>query len=148
MPEKLTKEELKKIFEEALEDALEKEVAPGTRLIDSVVEVEGSPGIVVDADIAARTPCTCYKVDEEVELCFSKGVVGSLDETQRGPLGEPGPYCTEKIYKEEGIVERVKKFKEAVEVCKEEIEKYPKGEKLAPYLSCMSREARKRGIEL
>ena len=38
VPEKPTKEELRKIFAKALEDALEREVAPGTRLIDFVAE--------------------------------------------------------------------------------------------------------------
>ncbi|MDI6860304.1 MAG: hypothetical protein QMC85_07400 [Methanocellales archaeon] len=141
MPEKLTKEELKKIFEKALEDALEKEVAPGTRLIDFVAEVEGSPGIVVDADVAARTPCTVYKVDD-TEMAFSPGIIGTLSKAQIEA------YCPTKIYKEEGIAHRVKKFKEAVEVCKEEIKEYPKGERLRPWLECMGREARKRGIEL
>lgn len=115
----------------------------GTRLIDWIgaVEPRESPGIVVDADLAARTACTCYRIDE-TEMCFSKGIIGTLSKAQ------VEAYCPTKTFKEEGIVERVKKFKEAVGVCKEEIKDIPKGERLDPWLECMGREAKKREIEL
>ena len=57
-------------------------------------------------------------------------------------------YCTERIIKpaEDGIAERVKKFREASEICKKETEGYPKWTKLMKRLECMSRELRKRGL--
>ena len=111
-------------------------------LLHSIPEIEGSPGIVVDEAVAKATPCTCYAIDG-TEMCFSRGIIGTLSPAQREA------YCVAgKTIKEEGIVRRVKKFKEAVGVCKTEIEKFPKGERLEPWLACMGREARKRGIEL
>jgi len=113
----------------------------GARPIDWIPQMEGSPGIVVDADVAARTHCTCYKIDD-TEMCFSKGIIGTLSKPQIEA------YCPTKVYKEQGITKRVKSFKEAVDVCKAEIAKYPKGERLEPYLTCMSWELAKRGIEI
>lgn len=110
-------------------------------LLHLAVESMGSPGIVVNADVAARTSCRCYVVDE-TEMCFSKGIIGTLNKAQREA------YCPTKEILTEGIAKRVKEFKGAAEVCKAEIAKIPKGERLEPWLSCMGREARKRGLEL
>ena len=111
-------------------------------MLHSLPEIEGSPGIVVNEGIAKATPCTCYVIDK-TELCFSRGVIGGLSPAQREA------YCgAGKIVEAQGIARRVKRFKEAVSVCKAEIEQFPKGKRLEPWLTCMGREARKRGIEL
>lgn len=111
-------------------------------LLTLLVEEVGSPGIVVNTDVAARTPCRCYVVDK-TQMCFSKGIIGTLSEAQREA------YCPSKeILTEGGLVERIKKFKEATRVAHKEIEHLPKGERLEPWLEAMGREARKRGIEL
>lgn len=115
------------------------EVVPG--ILDFVVEVEASPGIVVNEDLAARTPCTCYVIDAETRICYSKGIIGTLTKAQRKL------YCTVEIPKTQGPTRRVKKFREASEVCQREIADIPKGERLRPRLECMGRELRKRGIE-
>jgi len=48
-----------------------------------------------------------------------------------------------------GLKERHKEFSEAAEKCSKEVrEKYPKGERLLPYLSCMHTEAEKRGLKI
>lgn len=114
---------------------------PGTRLIDYLPDIEGSPGLVVNEATAKVSPCTCYRVDE-TEMCFSKGVIGTLTKEQIGL------YCPQKFYKTQGLVKRVKGFKEGAAVCKVETKKYPKGERLKPWLECMGREAGKRSIEL
>lgn len=111
-------------------------------ILHMTVEALGSPGIVVNPDIAARTPCKCYAVDE-TEMCFSKGIIGTLSKPQ------VEAYCpTKEVLKEGGIVERVKKFKEAAAAAKERIKEIPKGERLEPWLTTMSEELRKRGIEI
>ena len=111
-------------------------------LLDMAVEALGSPGLVVNTDIAARTGCRCYKVDETL-MCFSKGVIGTLSKPQ------VEAYCpTKQIITEGGLVERVKKFKEAVKAAKARIAKVPKGERLEPWLHAMGEELRKRGIEI
>lgn len=113
-------------------------------LIDFAVHAEGhSPGIMVNEAKARATPCTCY-VSDGSELCFSEGVIGALDKEQKEIC------CNPRIELTSGpLVERIKKFKEAVEICKAKIANIPKGERLAPYLRCMAIEAEeKRGIKL
>lgn len=103
-------------------------------------------GIVVDEELAKKTPCTCFKIGSTNEpkdlLCFSGGVIGTMTDAQ------DVKFCTERIIKpaEDGIRARVEKFREASEICVKEAEKYPKGERLLPRLACMGRELRKRGL--
>jgi hypothetical protein len=111
-------------------------------LLDLTVESLGSPGLVVNSDIAGRTPCRCYKVDDTL-MCFSRGVVGTLSKSQ------VEAYCpTKEVLTSGGIVERVKKFKEAAAIAKAKVARLPKGEKLEPFLSSMGVELAKRGIEV
>lgn len=111
-------------------------------LMDMTIEALGSPGLVVDPDIAGRTSCRCYKVDETL-MCFSKGIVGTLSKPQ------VEAYCrTKQILTEGGLVRRVKLFKEAAAEAKEKIKKIPRGERLEPWLKAMSESLRKRGIEI
>ncbi|MEW6624566.1 MAG: hypothetical protein AB1420_15830 [Bacillota bacterium] len=130
-------EKIRKIIEEHM---------LGATSIHHIVEVQGSPGIVVDEGLAKATPCKCYPIPTpekpEQMLCFSRGIIGGLTDAQEKL------YCPSKVIVEEGISKRVAKFREAVKVCKAEIEKYPKGERLTPWLECMGREAKKRSIEL
>lgn len=107
-----------------------------------VVEALGSPGLMVNTDIAARTGCRCYKIDETL-MCFSKGIIGTLSKPQ------VAAYCPRKeILTEGGLVERVKKWKKAKERALKRIEKIPKGERLEPWLKAMGEELRKEGIEI
>lgn len=111
-------------------------------LLDLTVEALGSPGLMVNPDVAARTGCRCYLVDG-TEMCFSKGIIGTLSKAQNEA------YCkTKEILKEGALVERVKKFKEAARAAKAKIEKIPKGERLEPWLKAMGEELGKRGIEV
>jgi len=117
-------------------------------LLHMLVESLGSPGVVADEATARTTPCKCYVLNGS-EICFSKGVIGALSPAQKKL------YCNPKIeIKPEagevgaGIIERIKKFREAAKVCKLEIEDLPKGERLHAWLSCMGRELAKRGIEI
>lgn len=111
-------------------------------LLNFAVEEMGSPGIVVNPDIARATPCRCYVIDAETKMCFSKGIIGTLSQPQRAV------YCTTEIDLTQGITERVREFREAVKEAHKEVEKIPKGERLEPWLEAMGRAARKRGIEL
>jgi hypothetical protein len=111
-------------------------------LAHSMPHMEGSPGIVVDPDVAARTSCRCARVGDS-EICFSKGIIGGLDE------GQKEAYCKPKMYYESpGLEERLGEFKEAVAAAQEKIKDIPKGERLGPWLSAMSLELQKRGIEV
>jgi len=105
-------------------------------------EKEESPGIVVDADVAARTPCTVYAIGDS-EIAFSRGVVGALSEAQKEA------YCPTKEYKRSpGIERRLRNWQEAVGVCKKEIKDIPKGEKLEPWLKCLSKQFTARDISV
>ena len=110
-------------------------------LLNMAVEELGSPGIVVDPEVASRTGCRCYKVDD-TEMCFSKGIIGTLSKSQ------VEAYCPTKTYVEEGLQRRIKAFKEAAEEAKKEIAGIPRGERLEPWLRAMSKALKKRGIEV
>lgn len=111
-------------------------------LLHVLVESLGSPGIVVDADVAARTGCKCYQVEDTL-MCFSKGVIGTLSKPQ------VEAYCkTKEVITEGGMVERIKRFKEAAAEAHKEIEKLPKGERLEKWLEEMGKALTKRGIEV
>lgn len=109
---------------------------------DFLSQVRGSPGFVVDPGVARDTPCTCYHVKEN-DLCWSKGIVGALDKEQEEL------YCSERDYKELSPAqqERLQNFQASADACKLETKDVPKGEELQPWLSCMSKELRSRGIE-
>ena len=109
-------------------------------LMDLTVEEMGSPGIVVNPDLAARTGCKCYKVDDTL-MCFSAGIIGTLSKPQIEA------YCpTKEVLTTGGIVERVKKFREAAAEAHKKIEAIPKGERLEPWLKAMGEELAKKGI--
>jgi len=111
-------------------------------LMDLTVEEMGSPGIVVNPDLATRTGCKCYKVDDTL-MCFSAGIIGTLSKPQIEA------YCpTKEVLTTGGIVERVKKFREAAAEAHKKIEAIPKGERLEPWLREMGEALRKRGIEV
>lgn len=110
-------------------------------LLHNAVNSLGSPGLVVNADIAKATPCRCYKIDE-TEMCFSKGIIGTMSRPQ------VEAYCPTKTFLTEGIARRVKLFKEAATEAKKKIAGIPKGERLEPWLKEMSVELRKRGIKI
>lgn len=111
-------------------------------LMDMTVEKLGSPGLVVNKDIAARTGCRCYLVDD-THMCFSKGIVGTLSKPQ------VEAYCkTKEVLTEGGLVERVKKFKKAAARAHKRIEKIPRGERLEPWLKAMGKELAREGIEI
>ena len=100
-------------------------------------------GVVVDDEVARTS--TCHRMNlNGGALVFSKGIVGALDEGQREL------YCPETVDVEltPEQKKRYEDFKDAVVVCQTEIKDVPKGERLQPWLKCMSREAKKKGIEL
>lgn len=109
-------------------------------LLIALLKELGSPGIVVDADVAARTACRCYTVRDVPKICYSRGVIGSLSPAQKEA------YCNPLITL--GESKRAKAFIEAAEEAKKEIAGIPKGERLEPWLHSMSKALAKRGIEI
>jgi len=129
-------------IEQVAEAVVEKFKEDESLLLHSVPYVEGSPGIVVDSDVAAGTSCKCARVDGS-EICFSKGIIGGMSE------GQKEAYCNPKTYMRSPRLEkRIREFKEAVVEAKEKIKGVPKGERLEPWLKAMSEELTERGIEL
>lgn len=112
-------------------------------LFVSILENFGSPGIVVDPEVAKSTACTCYKVDGKF-MCYSKGIIGTLKHP-----GQVEAYCPTILEKESpALQKRIKSFREAAAEAHKEIEGIPKGERLDPWLRAMSKELRERGIEI
>lgn len=127
---------------EKVAEKLSEDMLVGNLLLHSVPYQEGSPGIVVNEAIAMASPCRCIEYRPGKKLCFSKGVVGALSDEQEEI------YCpTVEELKSPGLEKRLKSWMGAVTICKAEIEHIPKGERLGPWLGCMSRELRARGLE-
>jgi len=134
----ISDEDIDRIAEAVVEKFKEDE----SLLLHSVPYVEGSPGIVVNEDVAARTACKCARVDDS-EICFSKGIIGGMSEAQKEA------YCNPKTYfKSPHLEKRIRGFKEAVAAAKEKIREVPKGERLEPWLKAMSEELVKREISI
>ena len=117
---------------------------------DFVSQMNGSPGYVVDPAIARESPCIGYQLqanaaaDAEPDLVFSKGVVGALDRDQIEqfcPTIESRPLS-------DAQRERLAAFTDASEVCKVAVSDVPQGERLEPFLGCMSQELHQRGQKL
>lgn len=123
-------------------ERLSENIAVGNLLLHSVPYQEGSPGIVVNEATAMASSCRCIEYRPGKKLCFSKGIIGALSDEQEAI------YCpvTEEL-ESPGLEKRLKDWMDAVETCKAEIAPIPKGERLEPWLSCMSRELKARGIE-
>lgn len=116
----------------------------GTRLIDWIGGVEkSSPGIELKSpDVIKLDPvCKCFDIDGE--LCFHSSIIGGLSDRQKSL------YCKEKKFEESlELRERVSKFREIAGACSKEVrEKHPKGERLEPYLACMSKMGEEKGIK-
>lgn len=93
-------------------------------------------GIVIKPEVAFRM-CHGYKLDGELIL-WSDGVVGTLTDEQE-------KLCKSIILHRtipESLKKRLKSFREVSKRCSEEVKKYPKGQRLIPFLQCMGREAK------
>jgi hypothetical protein len=105
------------------------------------MDTEHSPGIVVYPEVAKASPCKCAKVDGS-ELCFSPGIIGAMDE------GQKGLYCNPKMsFKSPALQQRSKVFKQAVKAAQKKVAEIPKGERLQPWLAAMSEELTRRGVK-
>lgn len=123
-------------------EKLSEDIAVGNLLLHSVPYQEGSPGIVVNEATAMASACRCIEYRPGKKLCFSRGIIGALSDEQETI------YCPviEKL-ESPGLEKRLENWMESVEICKAEIAPIPKGERLEPWLGCMSRELRARSIE-
>lgn len=117
---------------------------------DFVSESHGHRGaIVVDEGAARASGCIGYALNadkpEEADLVFVRhGAVGALSKDQQAqfcPTVELRPLSDRQK-------SRLRAFKESTQVCKREEENVPKGERLEPWMSCMTRELRSRGERL
>jgi len=110
-------------------------------MLHSIPYMHGSPGIVVHEDVAKVSPCRCIEYQPGKKLCFKSGIIGALSDAQEAT------YCpTWEKMESPGLERRLAGWMEAKDICKAEIAPIPKGEKLAPWLTCMSRELSARGI--
>ncbi len=109
-------------------------------LLNMAVEAMGSPGIVVDADVAGRTSCRCYTYEGEPKICYSRGIIGSMSR------GQIEAYCKPLIKLDES--KRIEEWMAAAKEAKAAITGIPRGERLEPWLREMSLALKKRDIEI
>ncbi len=102
-------------------------------------------GIVLDEAVAREAPCIGYELRGRgagADLVFAKGIDGPLSDDQ------VAQYCDDIRIRDVSPeqLQRLTDFRESAELCSTEVEATaPGGERLEPYLSCMSRELRERG---
>ena len=99
---------------------------------------------IVQNEFEARGVCDCFKIDGEM-LCHRPGIIGFMSNKQERQ------YCTDKTIEKVPIriKERHREFAKISDLCSERVSgKHKRGERLMPYLACVSREADARGIEL
>jgi len=140
----LSREEITQIATRTADEVMERvrERERDSLMLHSTPYAYGSPGVVVNEAVAMASPCRCIEYRPGKKLCFSKGIVGALSDEQEKV------YCTTTVPLESpGLEKRLDDWMESVGVCKAEIAPIPKGERLEPWLSCMSRELSTRGIE-
>lgn len=133
----LTEKEVKEIAIATADEVMDRqrEQEHDSLMLHSVPYAYGSPGIVVNEAVAKASPCRCFEYEPGKKLCFSKGIVGALSDDQEKV------YCpTVEKLESPGLERRLKSWMGAKTICKAEIETIPKGERLEPWLSCMSRE--------
>lgn len=117
---------------------------------DFVSQMNGSPGFVVDPAIARESRCIGFQLqanalpDAEPDLVFAKGIVGALDKDQ------VEMFCPiiETRQLTDAQRERLSAFTDASGVCSAEVADMPQGDRLEPFLSCMSAELHHRGHRL
>lgn len=140
----LTAQEIEQIAKRTADEIISREWERerDSLMLNSIPYAYGSPGIVVDEEVAKRTPCRCVEYRPGKFLCFSTGVVGALSDPQEAL------YCNPmEMMESPGLERRMRGFLGAVAICKAEMEAIPKGERLEPWLHCMSRELSARGVE-
>jgi hypothetical protein len=122
------------------------EPIPGQNVAEWVSRIGGSPGIVVDDDLAKTTPCLRIDLGDGMSpLVFSKGIVGALDEKQIGQ------YCTLGFLDKSATPQqltRLQSMSEAAHTCHidtQELSGSP--DHLKAYFSCLGKELKKKGVE-
>lgn len=113
-------------------------------LVESLGAAEFSPGFVTDEGVARATPCTCFEMGSDKHLCFSKGVIGALDE------GQQALFCPERKVKplSDEQRRRIEGFKRATRTCEERTEDLPKGERGPAFRACVETELTNAGIKV
>ncbi len=111
--------------------------------VDFMTDINGSSAVIVDEGVARATPCSRFTFRSGKALVFSKGAIGPLDESQQAL------YCAEMVDKPLTPEQerREEAFVDAASTCKTEIRKFAKAERINPWLACMSRETKARGVE-
>ena len=99
-------------------------------------------GVVINEEVAKKTPCTCYKLDGEL-ICWSKGIIGTMTDEQEST------YCTSKDIKPATgeLKDRINKFTEAIHSAQERYEteiRPPAGR----WQEIVGEELAERGIEI
>lgn len=102
-------------------------------------------GIVVDDGLARVTPCHRVILGPDSELVYSKGIVGALNEEQKLL------YCDVGIEDRQASSEQKKQLqtiRDAAIMCQTEVAELPKGQRLEPFLKCISVTAKKSGVNI
>lgn len=101
-------------------------------------------GIVVDEGKAREDTCRCIPLGDNSHLCYSGGVVGALSRDQEQL------YCTTREVMEVSpeIQIRQRILKDAAIICQSEVQGIPGERRLEPFMQCLTKIAKKSGLEI
>lgn len=101
-------------------------------------------GIVVDEGKAREGDCHCIPLGDSSQLCYSGGVVGALSRDQEQL------YCTTFQTKEvsEALQRRTRILRDATIICQGQVQNLKPEERLEPFMQCLVKEAKAKGLEI
>lgn len=120
----------------------------GTKIENWMQEAFNAPGtidgIVVDEGKARESDCRRIALGDSSHLVYSKGIVGALNHDQEKL------YCTNitDVDIPPEVAARTKILRDATIICQEQVHDLPADERLAIFMPCLVREAKKKGLEI
>ena len=116
----------------------------GADLLATLPAAAGAGAFITDEGVARATPCSRIDLGDGQDIVISKGAIGPLNEKQQALLC---PSIVDEAISEERR-RRLRAFQEASKICHEEVTAGSDAERVEPWLACMTREAKSRGVEL
>ena len=127
-----------------VEEAAEGEPIPGQSVKDWVNIIEGTPGVVVDPDLARATPCIRIEMEKDAHKVYSKGIIGALDEEEQALYCQGG-------FEDRALTEaqrdRMSTMQEAAGECKRQMEEKQPQDRVGSFFGCLGEELRNKGHE-
>lgn len=133
---------------EAFEQAQNNPFHHSTELESYIPEAFKAPGeikgVIIDEGLARDTPCRALNAEGSRQV-FSQGIVGALSDKEQILYCKSG---IDEIELSPEMAKRQKILREATTLCQKEVNHLSEGERLQPFLKCLSSQADRQGIKI